>query len=136
MKTRLRAWIASVLITSCSVFPSVAKADTNSLTEVFPALAGVELTSEQQTQIENLSKETLPQVQNMLTPEQQVQFNTTLSEGKGVGVAARSLDLSFSERRQMYKILKPIESELKTILTPEQLEQMEQNVQALQQQDR
>lgn len=131
MKTRSMAWVASILITSFSVFPSVARANTDSLNQVFPALQGVELTAEQQTQIENLGKQTVPQIQNVLNPEQQTQFNAALSQGQGVGGAARSLNLSFSQRRQMGQILKPMKSELESILTPEQLQQMEQNVQAM-----
>ncbi len=133
MKIQWMAWMASALIASVSVFPSVAKAQTDSLTHLFPALDGIELTSEQQSQIENLGHDTLPQLQNLLTPEQQYQFNTAISEGKGVGASARSLNLSFRQRRQMSRILKPMRSELESILTPEQQEQMQQKVQALQQ---
>ena len=134
MKTQWMPWIAGALIASVSVFPSVAKADMNSLTQLYPALKGIELTYSQQNQIDNLSNQTLPEMQNILNPEQQIQFNAALSEGKGLGGAVRSLDISFRQRRQIAEILRPMGSQLKTILTPEQQEQMKQNAQALKEQ--
>jgi hypothetical protein len=130
------ALIASGLIVSGSILPSVVKADTNSLAQLFPALVGVQLTPTQQTQLESLRNQTLPQMQNLLSPEQQKLFNTALSEGKGVRIAAQSLELSITQRLQMRKILRPLRSQIDTILTPAQKQQVEQNIQALQQQGR
>ena len=135
MNTRWMGWLASGLIVSGTVFPLTAQADTTSLTQLFPALVGVQLTSTQQTQLESLSNQTLPQIQNLLTPEQQAQFNTALSEGKGVRVAARSLKLSVTQQTRILNLLRPLRSQIDTILTPEQQQQVQQNVRALQAQE-
>ncbi len=136
MKTRWLALMASGLIASVALIPSVAQADQNSLTQLFPALAGVQLTPPQQTKIETLSNHALPQMKNLLTPEQQTQFKAALSSGKDVRGAVKSLDLSFKQRRQISNILQRTRSQINAIPTPEQLQQVQQNVQALQQQDR
>lgn len=74
MKTQWMAWMISGLMLSIPMVPSLAQADTNSLTQLFPALVGVTLTPAQQIQLENLSYQTLPQVQQLLTSEQQAQY--------------------------------------------------------------
>jgi Spy/CpxP family protein refolding chaperone len=136
MKTQWLPWMASALILVVPAVPSVAKAETNSLTHMFPALVGVELTPLQQTQLQNLSKQTLPRVRRQLNPEQKAQFNSALSQGKGVRVALMSLKLSIGQQLQIRKILQPLQSEISSILTPEQQRQVQQNMQALQQQGR
>ena len=139
MKTRWMAVIASGLITSVPVLTvpaltAVAQAETNALTQLFPALAGVQLTPVQLTQLDSLSHQILPQVQNLLAAEQQAQFSAALAQGAGVRVAASSLNLSVTQRLQIFNILQTARSQVNTILTPEQQQQVQQNVQALQQQ--
>lgn len=134
MKPRWMAWMASGLIVSVSVFPSIALADSNSLMQLFPALVGVRLTPEQQSQLERLKEQMLPQVQNLLIPEQQAQFNHSLSQGNGVRAAVLSLNLSVMQRLQVGNLLQTTRSQLATILTPGQQQQVQQNVQTLQQQ--
>jgi periplasmic protein CpxP/Spy len=136
MKPRWIAWMASGLIASAALIPSVAQADENSLTQLFPALTGVQLTSEQQTQLETLSDQTISQVQNVLTPEQHTQFKSALSQGKGIRVAAQSLNLSIKQKLQLHNILQPLQAHLGTILTPAQQKQVRQNAQASQAQSR
>jgi hypothetical protein len=136
MKPQWMTWMASGLILSASMFPSVAGANPNSLMQLFPALVGVPLTPQQQGQIESLSQQILPQLQNLLTPEQQAQFNNALGQGNGVRVAVLSLNLSVSQRLQVVNLLQTARSQLATLLTPEQQRQVQQNIQTLQQQGR
>lgn len=124
--TRWMGWIASGLIVSVSALPSVAQTQSN-LTQLFPALVGVQLTPKQQ-QLWSLSQQTLPQLRSVLTPEQQIQFNTALTQGKSVRVAALSLNLSATQRFQILNILKTTRSQLATILTPSQLQTVQQNI--------
>jgi LTXXQ motif family protein len=117
-------------------WPTVAQAETNSLTHLFPALVGVQLTSTQQAQLTTLTEQTLPQVQNLLNPEQQTQFKAALNQGQGVRAAALSLNLTIAQRFQLNQLLRPLRSQLNSILTPAQQQQVQQNVKALQQQGR
>jgi Spy/CpxP family protein refolding chaperone len=136
MKTRWMAWMASGLMVTMPVLPSIAQTDSNSLTQLFPALIGVQLTPEQQSQLETLSNQVLSQVQRVLTPEQDAQFNSALSQGQGIRVAAQSLNLSMKQRLQLRHLLQPLQAQLGTILTPTQQQQVQQNAQTLQKQRR
>lgn len=133
MKIRLIIWLASGLMLSTSILPLVARAGSDSANYLSPALAEVQLTPSQQTQLEALREQTQSQLKNLLTPEQQTQFNNALSQGNGVRSAARSLNLSFRQRRQMRNILQAMRSQLDTILTPEQKQQVQENLQTSQQ---
>jgi Spy/CpxP family protein refolding chaperone len=132
MGTQWMAWMASGLMLTVPFVSFVAQAETNSLTQLFPALVGVPLTPTQQTQLERLSDQILPQVQQLLSPAQQSQFKAALAQGKGVRAAALSLNLSITQRMQILKTVQPLRSQINTILTPEQQQQVQQNIQALQ----
>jgi LTXXQ motif family protein len=133
MKSRWIGWMASGMIVSVASFATDARADTNSLTQFFPALTGVELTATQQTQLATLSQQTLPKLQSLLSPAQQTQFNATLASGQGVRAAALSLNLSVSQRLKILNLLQPLRSQVTTILTTEQQQQIQQNIKAMQQ---
>jgi Spy/CpxP family protein refolding chaperone len=122
--------ISAVLITA-----SVARAETTSLRQLFPALMGVHLTPQQQSELQNLSDQTLPKVRKLLTPEQQAQFNKFLAEGKGVRSAVLSLNLSIKQQGQISNLLQPLKSKVSTILTPAQQQQVQRNMQTMQKRD-
>jgi periplasmic protein CpxP/Spy len=136
MPTRWIAAIASGLMATLPAVTAVAQVEPNSLIQLFPALVGVELTPAQQSQMATLSNQTLPQIQTLLTPEQQTQFNTGLAQGQGVRVAASALNLSIAQRAQIFQILQTTRSQVTTILTPAQQQQIKQNLRALKQQGR
>jgi Spy/CpxP family protein refolding chaperone len=133
MKIRWISWLASGLIISTSILPLVARADSKLATYLSPVLAELQLTPSQQTQLEALREQTQSQLENLLTPEQQAQFNNVLSQGNGIRSAARSLNLSFKQRRQMKNIVQTMRSQLERILTPEQRQQIQQSLQTSQQ---
>jgi periplasmic protein CpxP/Spy len=128
MKPQWMAWIASGLIASVA-FPAVA--EPTHLAQLFPALSTVQLTSEQQTQLTTMSQQALPNIQKLLTPDQQAQFQTALSQGQSVRGAVQSLHLSISQRVQIMNQLRPLRSQIEAILTPEQRQQIQQNIRAL-----
>jgi LTXXQ motif family protein len=108
--------------------PSGAQTHANSLTQLFPALVGVQLTSEQLNQLQSLSQKTLPQLRTVLPPEQQLQFDNALSQGTSVRAAVESLNLSATQRFQIMNILRTKRSQLVTILTPGQWQQVQHNI--------
>lgn len=136
MKSQWMAVVCSGIITSTSVLRTAAQTKPNSLTQLFPALIGVQLTTVQQTQLANLSHQTLPQVQALLTPKQQAQFNAALAQDNGVRIAASRLTLSIRQQLQLSKILQTMRSQITPILTLEQQRQVWQNLQTMQQQGR
>jgi hypothetical protein len=135
MKTQWMAWMAIIPIAAVPITASVARAETTSLTQLFPALTGVQLTPQQQSELQNLSDQTLPKVRELLTSEQQAQFNKFLAEGKGVRGAVLSLNLSIRQKRQISNILQPLKSKASSILTPTQQQQVQRNMQTMQKRD-
>jgi hypothetical protein len=123
-------WMLSGLLVTVPVLTSMAqtaRTQTNSLTQLFPALVGVQLSSEQLTQLQSLSQQTLPQLRAVLTSDQQLLFNNALSQGTSVRAAVESLNLSATQRFQIMSILRTKRSQLATILTPSQWQQIQQN---------
>nr|RNJ65946.1 MAG: hypothetical protein EDM05_28315 [Leptolyngbya sp. IPPAS B-1204] len=135
-----RRWIAVMLGVPILVTPMVkipvAQAEPLPLTQLFPALEGIQLTPEQRDQLETLAYQTLPQIQSVLTPDQQTQFASTLAAGKGMRVALSSLNLSVTQQLELRNLLQSTRAQVSQTLTPEQQLQLQTNAQSLQQQDR
>ncbi len=101
------------------------------LTQLFPALVGVELKSTQQTYLTQLTQQTLPQIRLLLTPTQVQQFDAALKQGQSVRAAIFALDLSMSQRFKLTSQLQAVRSKLTSILTPKQQQQLTQNALSL-----
>lgn len=130
MTSRLVAVLSGALIL-ISPFPTVmAHAQTQPLTQTFPALSGIQLTPEQTAQLQQLQTQTRTQVMNVLTPEQQSQLQTTIAEAKELRSALNSMNLTQQQRSQLQSIFQSVRSQLNTILTPEQRRQLMQNLPA------
>ena len=84
------------------------------------------LTPEQKTQWEEIRVETKAQIQNILTPEQQEQFETLTSQGQRGRKAIKQLNLSEEQKTQMREIMQSSRQQMANILTEEQLEQLRQ----------
>lgn len=124
--------VSSLVVTAPALTPA-AHAEANSLTQLFPALVEIQLTPAQQIQLKQLSHQTLPQVQQLLSPTQLMQFNAALTKGQSVRLALTSLDLSIPQQLKLRNVVQSARSQLTHILTPEQQEQLMQNARSLQQ---
>jgi LTXXQ motif family protein len=133
MKNRWIALTIGGLLLTAPTFTPAARAETGSLTQLFPALVGIQLMPAQQVQLKQLSQQTLPQVQQLLSAEQLAQFNTALTKGQSVRLALTSLDLSIPQQFKLHRVLQSARSQLTHILTPEQQQQLMQNARSLQQ---
>jgi hypothetical protein len=131
MKSKLVSILTGAMVLTTT---TVVQAQTTSLTQIFPALSGISLTQDQQTQLEQLSQQTLPEVENVLTNEQQVQFQAKLAEGKGVRVALLSVNLSAQQQKQIRDILQGKKAQITKTLTLQQQRQVMQNIWSLQRQ--
>jgi hypothetical protein len=94
MKNKLLSILTGAMVLTIPLTTTVVQAQTTPLTQMFPALSGVSLTQEQQIQLEQLTQQTLPKIENLLTEEQQSQFQTELQAGKGVRASLLSTNLS------------------------------------------
>jgi LTXXQ motif family protein len=110
---------------------TVAQTQMGSLTQLFPALVGIELNPAQRSQLEQLSQQTLPKVQNLLSSEQLKQFNASLLKGQSVRNSLSALDLSFAQKLRLRNVLQSVKLQLNQTLTPEQQRQAKQNARSL-----
>ncbi|MBE9214925.1 hypothetical protein IQ247_19985 [Plectonema cf. radiosum LEGE 06105] len=131
MKGTLVSMLTSAMVLTTT---TVVQAQTTPLTQMFPALSGVSLTQEQQTQLEKLSEQTLSEVTNLLTEEQKTQFQAALAAGKGVRVAVLSVNPSTQQQKQIRGILQAKKTQINKTLTSQQKRQVMQNLWSLQQQ--
>jgi hypothetical protein len=124
--------IAIGSVITALVITTPAQAQPISLTQLFPALVGVELKSTQRVYLEQLTHQTLPQIRVVLNPKQVQQFDAALKQGQSVREAIFALDLSMSQRFKLTSQLQSMRSKLTTVLTPNQQQQITQNALALQ----
>lgn len=100
----------------------------NAQTDPFPALAGLELTQQQQTQLTQLRQQTRTQVESILTPQQREQFKATLIEKKSLQSAIAALNLTPQQTDQLRQVLQSARTQVSSILTPEQQQQLRQKI--------
>ncbi|OZH55568.1 hypothetical protein AFK68_03765 [Hydrocoleum sp. CS-953] len=86
-------------------------------------LDSLNLTPEEKTQWEEIRAQTKAQIQNILTPEQQEQFQILTSQSQGKLEAIKQLNLSEKQKTQMRAIIQSSRQQMANILTEEQLEQ-------------
>lgn len=132
----LKQWLPVIATSVILAAPAIAQTDTQTntpLSQTFPALQGISLTATQTTQLQTLRDQMLPQLVSLLTPSQQAQFQTGLQAGKGVRASALATNLSMPQRLQVMQLLQGMQGQLSQILTPEQLQQVKQNLRSQQQ---
>jgi periplasmic protein CpxP/Spy len=129
MKNRLLAAIVTGLLLTTPIVTHAEQVSTN-LTNTFPALKGIELTTDQQEQLTALSSQTLTEIRAVLNARQQVKFNRALAQGWGLKKSLLNSGLTLSQKLQLRNILAPKQQQLEAILTPEQQQQIRNNASA------
>jgi ADP-heptose:LPS heptosyltransferase len=122
--------IGSLVVTT-PVVSALAQAQPAALTQLFPALVGVKLLPAQQEQLKQISQQTIPKIERLLTPKQAQQFDTALAAGKSVRTALLALDLSGSQKFKLARELQSVRSKLTPMLTSEQQQQVAQHAHTL-----
>lgn len=64
-----------------------------------------QLTPQQQSQLQQVQRNTLQEVSAVLTPEQQQQFQTALASGQKMRAAVSGLNLSSEQQEQVQQIM-------------------------------
>jgi hypothetical protein len=121
------------LVATTPVVSALAQVKPAALTQLFPALVGVKLHPAQQEKLEQISQQTIPKIQRLLTPKQAQKFDTAVAAGNSVRTALFALDLSGSQKFKLALELQSVRSKLTPILTSEQQQQVAQNASKLQQ---
>jgi Spy/CpxP family protein refolding chaperone len=124
MKLKLIAFAAGTALFFTPLTPGLVRAQTG----VFPVLEGIELTEQQQAQLNDLRQQTRAQVEGILTEQQREQFVTTLTEEQNLLSAIDALNLTDQQKEQLRPIFQSVRTQMGDILTPEQRQQLRDNV--------
>jgi hypothetical protein len=133
LNNNLSTAIAVGWVVTALVVVTPAQAQPSQLTQLFPALAGIELLPTQKAKLTQLSQQTLPEIRQLLSPAQLPQFDAAIDRGQSVRVALSSLDLSASQQRSLSRKLQSVRSQLTQVLTLKQQQQLAQNARSLKQ---
>jgi periplasmic protein CpxP/Spy len=101
--------------------------------------AGINLSQNQRDQMTRIRQDTQDRIQRILTPAQRQQLQSLRQNRRQQGMARAqgqrgrgilsSLNLSEDQRRQLRDVMKDSKSRMEAVLTPQQREQMQQNIQ-------
>jgi len=125
---RLIALIAGTTIALSPFVNSLAQAQTTG--QMFPLLAGIELTQQQQTQLNEMRKQTRNQIEQIIRPEQIAAFRSAIDQGQTFQQAVATVNLSPDQKAQLRQVLQAARQQASSILTTEQKQQLKQNLRA------
>lgn len=124
--------IAAMAATAITLTPVAAKAQTvNPLTEIFPVLSGVDLTTQQKIQLAELASNFQTEMGKIVTSDQQNQFRTALGQGKGFGEALAAMNITPDQQKQLQGVFVSIRTQLVSTFTPTQRQKIMENVRSL-----
>lgn len=125
MKIKFLSLLAGVSAAIVSFSPMAASAEgfRNRFSEL-------NLTPQQQAEIEQIQENAKSQMQNLLTPEQRQQFETLRQQGRQKGKGLRQMNLSAEQREQMRSLRQSSREQIRNVLTPEQQDQLRQKMEA------
>ncbi|MDJ0677640.1 MAG: P pilus assembly/Cpx signaling pathway, periplasmic inhibitor/zinc-resistance associated protein [Calothrix sp. MO_167.B42] len=119
--------IAGTIALTLVITPLTVKAETNisspQIVAQIPQLPFLErlgLTESQKAQFAEIRQNTRAEIKNILTPQQQEQFQTITANMDRRMEAFRALNLSDEQKNQVWNILQSTKSQAREILTPEQ----------------
>ena len=96
--------------------------------EIFPILANVNFTPEQEEQFANIRAQTRAQINTIVSSEQQQKFWQSLAQGEGFRAAIASAQLTPDQRQQIGQILRAQRQQISSLVTPAQKQQIRQNI--------
>lgn len=127
MKRKLMTMLAGGLIL---ITPFIAKAGwaQSAANAPFPIMNGVELSQQQEAQLQQVRLQTRAQIEQILTPEQRNQFKASLERGEGIQKAIAAMNLSTEQKSQLQTVFRSAREQFGNTLTPEQKQQIRSNV--------
>ncbi len=123
--------LAAIAATAISLTPTAAKAQLPLVTEIFPFLSGIELTSQQKIQLADLGSQALSQFEQIVTADQRTQFRTALGQGKSLAEALTVMNITPQQQTQLQGAFRTATQQLISTLTPAQRQKILQNMQTL-----
>jgi hypothetical protein len=111
--------------------PVAAKAQTASVTDVFPILSGVELTTQQKIQLIELASNLQSQIGQIVTPEQQNRFRTALGQGQGFAEALAAMNITPEQQTRLQGVLTTARPQIVSTFTQAQRQIILENMRSL-----
>jgi Spy/CpxP family protein refolding chaperone len=132
MKTKFLPLLAGVAAITLIAAPMVVNAQRSNLLAQGPdkVFSNLNLTSEQQTQFEQIRNNTDSQIAGILNPEQQQQFQSIQTQRQQLHEAMKALNLTSEQKEQMHSIKQSAKQQMDSVLTDEQLQQLRQERQS------
>jgi Spy/CpxP family protein refolding chaperone len=121
----------TVTVTATATIAPVQASSPNRIAQAYPVLKGIQLSSAQQEKIQQIRKNAIVQLSNILTPEQKETIVTAIGNNEDLRTALSRLELSSDQRSKIRPILQSTYQQIVSELTPAQQKQMQQNVRAL-----
>jgi len=123
--------IAAIAATAIAMTPVAAKAQTASVTDVFPILSGVELTTQQKIQLIELASNLQSQIGQIVTSDQQNRFRTALGQGQGFAEAIAAMNITPDQQTRLQAVLTTLRPQIVSIFTQTQRQEILDNVRLL-----
>ncbi|MBW4569003.1 MAG: hypothetical protein KME31_13560 [Tolypothrix carrinoi HA7290-LM1] len=128
MKFKNLSLIAGAIALSLTAIPFSVKAETTSAAPVRlaqtqptkPAQGGIQLTPQQQTQIEQIRGNVRKQIEQVLTKDQRTQIQTAMQSGKSGREAFQGLTFTPKQQTQLQQIMVSSQQQMEAVLTSDQ----------------
>jgi periplasmic protein CpxP/Spy len=109
-----------------TLLPTVSQAQQTRM----PVLEQLDLTPDQETQMAEVRRDTLAQLETIVSAEQRETFKSKMTEGATLREAIASMNLSEDQRTQVRATFQAARQEAQTILTPAQQEEVRELLQS------
>lgn len=131
MKLKLMPIFAGLFVIAVVTTPFVVQAGPNYQGQK----AGLELTQEQQNQMQQIRRNTRSEIEAILTSEQKQQFQAALEQRRGMRSAIAAMNLSPEQQTQLRNIMQSAKAQKDALLTSEQKQQLQERRSQRQQQN-
>jgi periplasmic protein CpxP/Spy len=91
-------------------------------------LSGLNLTQQQQDQIDQIRNQTRSQVESILSETQRTQIRTAMQQGQDFRAAAAAANVSADQQAQIRQIFQASRQQMASVLTPDQQQQLQQHM--------
>jgi Spy/CpxP family protein refolding chaperone len=124
----LRKLLAVALCTLIALFVTIKPAVAGSLPFSIPFFKDVDLTSEQESLIEDLKSKYVPEIESILFPEQREKFEQAIQDGLSLRKAFKTMALTLQQKTELAATMKTVpKGALFAALTPEQKKEVFMN---------
>ncbi|MGP1373359.1 MAG: hypothetical protein ACTS3T_11065 [Almyronema sp.] len=131
MKINLQKWLAGSAAAIALAVSATALTTVSAQAQDFqlPILAELNLTADQQAQLDTLRQDTRSQVEAILTPAQIDQFFSTLQSQQNIRTAIQAADLTDTQKSQLWQVFQSSREAAAAVLTDEQQQQIRTSLQ-------